>query len=375
LLSRLPEIHFAPGPVFATLGALFLLTLPWLWVRARSPRRHATFRFPFAQRLGGPAPLPRSWAQRLWFLPALLRTTAVAVLLFALARPQAGGLVRDTAEGIAIEMVLDVSGSMAETDFALQGQWVRRVDAVKRVFEDFVLGQQNLPGRANDLIGMVSFARYADVKCPLTRDQANLVNLLKETDIPGWVQGQERYRHPEADNTALGDAIVLGTDELRRAGEQAVAGIAGAEPAKSKVMILLTDGADNPAPEARREAPNPVEAAKLAAALGIKVYTIGAVGAERRAQTPFGFFARPTAQVDERTLQEIARVTGGRYFRATDTESLVTIYDEIDKLERRRTGEREYYDDLGAVRIALVVALAVLGVEVFLVNTRFRRMP
>ncbi|MBU0606731.1 MAG: VWA domain-containing protein [Armatimonadetes bacterium] len=344
-------------------------------MRARSLRRHATFRFPFAQRLAGRGSLPSSWAQRVRFLPALLRTAAVVALIFALARPQAGGLLRDTAEGIAIEMVLDVSGSMAETDFALQSQWVRRVDAVKRVFRDFVLGQQNLPGRANDLIGMVSFARYADVKCPLTRDQANLVNLLEATDIPGWVQGVQRYRHPEADNTALGDAIVLGTDELRRAGEQAIAGIAGAEPAKSKVMILLTDGADNPAPDARRDAPKPVEAAKLAAALGIKIYTIGAVGAERRAQTSFDFFRRPTAGVDEGTLQEIARVTGGRYFRATDTESLVMIYDEIDKLERRRTGEREYYDDLGVVRTALAVALALLTVEVLLVNTRFRRMP
>ena len=371
----LNQLEFAPGPVFGVLCVVFLIALPWVWLRNRNSRRRAQMRYPFVRVGGGSSNFTVSLAQGTRFILPLLRTLAVLALVFALARPQAGGFVKDTSAGIAIEMVLDVSGSMSETDFALEGQWVRRIDAVKRVFRDFVLGQGDLAGRESDLIGMVSFAMYADSRCPLTRDHANLVNLLDATEIPGWVAGVQRYEHPEAGYTALGDAVVLATDELRRAGEQAVAGIPGAEPAKSRVMILLTDGADNPAPEYAREAPNPVEAAKLAASLGIKIYTIGAVGAQGRSQSPFGVFGRRSMPVDEETLKRIAEASGGRYFRATDTKSLVTIYDEIDKLERHSTGEREYYDDLGAARTALLIALGLLGAEILLVNTRYRRIP
>lgn len=369
------QLEFAPGPVFGTLCVIFLVMLPWVWLRDRSPRRRARMRYPFVRLTNESPSLTVSWAQGTRFILPLLRTLAILALVFALARPQAGGFVKDTSAGIAIEMVLDVSGSMSETDFALEGQWARRIDAVKRVFRDFVLGQGELAGRESDLIGMVSFAMYADSCCPLTRDHANLVNLLDATEIPGWVARVQRYNHPESNYTALGDAVILATDELRRAGEQALAGVPGAEPAKSKVMILLTDGADNPAPEHAREAPKPVEAAKLAASLGIKIYTIGAVGAQASPRSPRDFFRQRSQPVDEETLKRIARVSGGRYFRATDTESLVTIYDEIDKLERRSTGEREYYDDLGAARLALLVALGLLGAEVLLVNTRYRRIP
>ena len=180
----------------------------------------------------------------------------------------------------------------------------------------------------------------------------------------------------EAGNTSLGDAIALATDVLRRAGDQAIAGVPGAESAKSRVMILLTDGQDNPPDFAKRTAPDPVEAAKIAATLGIKVYTIGAVGSEqvgRRGR--LGFFASRRAGVDEPTLKRIAEVTGGEYFRATDTKSLVTIYDEIDSLERRRTGERTYRDNVYACKVAMLTGLALLMVELLLVNGRYRRLP
>ena len=187
--------------------------------------------------------------------------------------------------------------------------------------------------------------------------------------------GRQVRENPESGNTALGDAIALATDNLRRAGEQAIAGGPGAEAAKSRVMILLTDGADNPADFAKRSSPRPVEAAKVAATLGIKIYTIGAVGSAQPRQRGFGFFAQSRQEVDEPTLKEIARLTGGKYFRATDTKSLVTIYDEIDQLERRSTGERTFRDNVYAAKVAMLAALALLMAELVLVNTRYRRVP
>jgi len=362
--------RFQPGAVFLPACILFLVLVPLVWWRSRGLRRRPTVRFSSVENLKHTC---GSWATRTRFVLPLLRTLALLALIFALARPQSGGVVSDTREGIAIQMVLDVSGSMAEEDFAIAGQRARRIDAVKRVFRDFVLGASGLGGRQNDLIGMTTFAMYADTRCPLTLDQGNLVSLLDETEIPGWVDGVQRYRHLEANHTALGDAIVLATDELRRAGEQAVAGIPGAEAAKSRVMILLTDGADHPAPDATGPPPDPVEAAGLAAKLGIKVYTIGAVGSAGMRQR--GFFPQRRAQVDEPTLKRIAQATGGKYFRATDTDSLVTIYDEIDKLERRTTGERSYQDNTRASTIAMLAGLGLLLTELMLANTRYRRIP
>jgi Ca-activated chloride channel family protein len=365
--------RFAPGPLFAWLCLAFLALTPLVWLGNRSRRRRLTVRFSSVQAL---RTVGTTWATRTRFVLPLLRTLAILALIVALARPQSSGAYRDTSEGIAIQMVLDVSGSMAEEDFLMDGRWVRRLDAVKRVFHDFVLGRGPLGGRENDLTGMTTFAMYADSPCPLTLDHASLVNLLEETEIPGWVDGQQVREDMEAGYTALGDAIVLATDDLRRAGEQAIAGVPGAEAAKSRVMILLTDGADNP-PEFRNAppAPNPLEAAKVAARQGIKIYTIGAVGPDRRSRRGLGLFSAPRAQVDERLLERIAEITQGRYFRATDAESLRTVYEEIDQLERRRTGERTFQDNVYAAKVAMLVGLALLMAELVLVNTRYRRIP
>jgi len=362
--------RFAPGPLFGWLCVVFLALAPLVWLNHRRRRRPAV-RFSSvapAKRLGA------TWASRGRFVAPLLRTVAILALVLALARPQSGGEYRDVQEGIAIQMVLDVSGSMAEEDFIMDGRRVRRLDAVKRVFEDFVLGRDSLRGRGNDLIGMTTFALYADTPCPLTLDHGSLADLLVESDIPGWVDGQQVRENLEANFTALGDAIARATDDLRRAGEQAVAGVPGAESAKSRVMILLTDGANNPAEQFQRTSPAPIDAAKVAATLGIKIYTIGAVGDAPSRRSAFGL-PLFTRHVDEATLQQIADVTGGKYFRATDADSLATIYREIDQLERRRTGERSYRDNVAAARTFMLVGLSLLMAELLLVNTRFRRIP
>jgi len=366
--------RFAPGPVFTWLCLGFLALIPWVWIRSRRRSGRPTVRFSSVESL---RPLRATWAMRTRFVLPLLRSLGILALIVALARPQSGGEYHDTSEGIAIQMVLDVSGSMAADDFVVNGRPVRRLDAVKKVFEEFVLGTGSLRGRENDLVGMTTFAMFADTPCPLTLDHGSLRDLLRQTEIPGWVDGRQVREHPEAGYTALGDAITLAADDLRRAGEQAVAGVAGAEAAKSRVMILLTDGADNPAPLEAARAPKPLEAAKVAATLGIKIYTVGAAGDAPRQQS-FTLFAPRRAGFDpgaEATLKEIASITGGRFFRATDTNSLVTIYDEIDRLERRRTGERSFRDNVLACKVAMLTGLGLLMVEVPLVSTRYRRVP
>jgi Ca-activated chloride channel family protein len=362
--------HFGPGPLFGWLCLVFALLVPLVWFRGRGPARCPTVRFSAVRFFRS---MESTWATRTRFILPLLRTAAIIALIVALARPQSGGAYHDTREGIAIQMVLDVSGSMAEEDFVMGGRRVRRLDAVKQVFEDFVLGRGSLRGRENDLVGMTTFAMYADTPCPLTLDHGSLRDLLRETEIPGWVQGRQVREHPEAGYTALGDAIVLATDDLRRAGEQAVAGVPGAEAARSRVMILLTDGQDNPAEFPGSDPSDPIEAARVAATLGIKVYTIGAVGTARGRRPGLGLLFR--REVDEPTLKEIARVTGGQYFRATDADSLVTIYDEIDQLERHRTGERTYQDNIYAAQMAMLIGLGLLMAELALGSTRYRRIP
>jgi len=363
--------RFAPQPPFGWLCLVLLLLVPLVWWRFFRRRTAPSVRFSSNRLLDG---VGGSWATRGRFVLPLLRSLAILAMLAALARPQSGGEYVDMRQGIAIQMVLDVSGSMSEQDFVLEGQAVRRLHAVKEVFEEFVLGSDGQSGRENDLIGMTTFAMYADTNCPLTLDHASLIDLLEETEIPGWVDGRQRREDEEAGYTSLGDAIIRATDDLRRAGEQAVEGVPGAEPAKSRVMILLTDGADNPPPHPTIEPPDPVEAAKVAAQLGIKIYTIGAVGSSRRRTGLFGRM-RSGRQVDEAALKAIADATGGRYFRATDTSSLETIYDEIDRLETRRTGERTFRDDIEAANVAMLIALGLLTTELLLVSTRFRRIP
>ncbi len=363
--------RFAPGPLFGWACVAFAVVIGLLWVRFRARTLPPAVRFTSVSPLLG---VRRTWAARARWLPLALRSLAMAALIVALARPQSGGEYRSTSEGIAVQMVLDISGSMKEADFVVDGKVVRRIDAVKRVFKDFLLGTGSLRGREGDLVGMTTFAMFADTVCPLTIDHGSLADLVDETDIPGWVRGVQVREDMEASYTAMGDAIALAADDLRRAGEQAVAGVPGAEAAKSRVMILLTDGADNPAPLQGVKAPSPVEAAKVAATLGIRIYTIGAQGDPSLSRR--GLFAMvgfdPAA---EQTLKAVAATTGGKYFRAADTDSLVTIYDEIDKLERRRTGERSFQDNVQASKFAMMAALALLLGEVLLVNTRLRRIP
>ena len=276
-------------------------------------------------------------------------------------------------EGIAIQSVIDRSGSMAAMDFQFEGGRVDRLSAVKHVLSKFVEGGDGLPGRPDDLVGLVAFAGYADTVSPLTLDHAHVINALDDVQI---------VRERGEDGTAIGDAIALAVERLRELEER---GDDAGRKIKSKVIVLLTDGEHNAGDI------DPHTASEIAAAFDVKLYAIG-VGSDGIAPIqmpdPFGRMVsqRIAASIDEETLEEISQRTGGRYFRATNTEGLKNIYEEIDRLEKTATEQRRYrgYSDLAisSVRIwghefppLLLVALVLLACEQLLVHTRFRTLP
>jgi Ca-activated chloride channel family protein len=300
------------------------------------------------------AMLAPSLATRLrWVLPCL-RTLTLLLCILALARPQRGiEAITISSEGIAILMAVDISGSMAALDLQVDGRQSSRLDAVKQTFRTFVEGGKYLAGRQGDLVGMVTFARYPDSICPLTLDHDTLLSLLEQVEI---------VTVPEEDGTAIGEGIALGVDRLKDS------------TAKSRVMIVLTDGVNNAGDT------EPLQAAQIAKALGIKIYTIGA-GTRGVAMIPVRapngqtVLQRMPVDIDERALTEIATLTGGQYFRATDGAALQAIYAEIDRLEKTTNVTEHYQQYAELFPLILLPGLGCLVLEMVLVNTRFRKIP
>ena len=277
-------------------------------------------------------------------LPILkvVRFAVLALLIFTLARPQLSqSREHKFAEGIDILLVLDTSESMRAEDF----EGANRIQVAKSVINDF------LTHRENDRIGLVVFSGESFTLCPLTLDYPVLIELLRDVEIG----------HLE-DGTAIGDALATAIYRLR------------VSESKTKVVILLTDGENNAGTI------DPETAASLAQSFGIKVYTIGMGKAEGAripyADTTFGKRYREVlTYLDEETLKQIASGTGGRYFRATDTQSLKRIYTEINKFEKTRfeTVSSITHKELAAY--FLIPAVLLLGIEIALGNTMLRKIP
>ena len=268
------------------------------------------------------------------------------LLILALARPRHGkGSTDIEASGIDIMLTLDVSGSMAAMDFKLGGKPVNRLEAVKDVVERFI------SQRPNDRLGMVAFAGRPYMVSPLTMDHDWLSKRLGNVQM-GQVE----------DGTAIGSAIASSVSHLEKSN------------AKSRIIIIITDGVNNAG------AVNPVTAGEAAKALGMKVY---AIGAGTRGEAPFPVtdqFGRTRYQtvkveIEEEMLQEVATSTGGQYYRATDTDSLEEIYESINQLETttRKLKKYQQYDEL--YLYFLIPGLCLLLLELFLNQTRFRRLP
>ncbi len=307
--------------------------------------------------------LGRSWRSRLARLPLLFRTLALVALVVALARPQHGTeRVRDITQGVAIGMVVDRSSSMGER-MLFGGKSLTRLEAVKQVFREFVdPAAGELGGRPNDLIGMTTFAQYADSVCPLTLSHRPLLGLL------GTIRLVEDRRE---DGTAIGDAVALAAARLGKAEERIRRG-EETDPSyeiRSKIIILLTDGENNAGDRSVRDA------AELCKQWGIKVYAIG-VGAERGLRTPFGRLSAPKRPgFDDRALRDLADITGGKYWLATNAETLRSVHAEIDQLEKSEFEVVRYFDYREAFAPWALLALAMLSLEILLRQTVLRTVP
>ena len=278
----------------------------------------------------------RNYLRHLLFAFRLL---ALSLLIIILARPQSTDNFQDVStEGIDIVLTLDISGSMLARDFKPD-----RLEASKNVATEFI------SGRPFDRMGLVVFSGESFTQCPLTTDHAVLINLMREIQS-GMIE----------DGTAIGMGLATAVTRIKDS------------EAKSKVIILLTDGVNN------RGEIAPATAADIAKTFGIRVYTIG-VGTQGMApypvQTPFGVqYQSMPVEIDEVILKEIAQKTGGRYFRATDNDKLVQVYGEIDKLEKSKIDVRQYSRKEEKYLIPAIIAFCLLALEMIIRNTIFKNL-
>jgi len=283
---------------------------------------------------------PQSKKIKLRHVPFVLRTLVIACLIIALARPQASNSWRtQNTEGIDIMMALDISSTMLAGDIK-----PTRLEAAKSVATEFILS------RPNDNIGLVIFARESFTQCPLTTDHAVLVNLFNGVNN-GMIE----------DGTAIGLGLANAVNRIKDG------------KSKSKVIILLTDGSNNSGDIA------PITAAEIAKTFGIRIYTIG-VGTHGviniPVSTPMGIqYQRVQSEFDAKSLENIANLTGGKYFGATDNSKLRNIYQEIDKLEKTRIKIQQYSKKDEQFYLFSIFAFVFLILEILLRNTVFRKIP
>jgi Ca-activated chloride channel homolog len=274
-----------------------------------------------------------------------LRCLAVFFIILSLARPQQGQTTREVStKGVDIVLAVDASGSMRALDFKKDDQRITRLEALKGVASEFIKKRQQ------DRIGLVAFGQEAFTQCPLTLDQNILLSFLDELTI--GIAG---------DSTAIGSALGIAVKRLKDL------------ESKSKVIILLTDGRSNAGALA------PIQGAQIAKALDIKVYTIG-IGSKGKApflvNTLFGQrYVYQNVDLDEKTLKEIAQITGAAYFRATDLESLKNIYDQIDYLEKTEVKTLEYSRYFELFPYFLIPGLLLFVLETITSQTRYQQIP
>ena len=286
--------------------------------------------------------IPTSWRIRFRPVGIVLRLIIIALAIFALARPQiVQGRETISGEGVEIALALDISGSMASLDFEPNN----RLEAAKGVIGDFVAERQY------DKVGLVVFASEAFSQSPLTLDHHMLNRSLEQVEL-ATDQGIE-------DGTALGLGLANAANMLVNS------------EAESKVVILLTDGVNNAGQI------DPLSAAEAAKALGIKVYTIGAA---RPGQVPVpvnggASIVYQESAIDEATLQQVADITGGMYFRAEDTSGLQEIYDEINTMEKSQVEVQVFNQYIELAALFLVPAFLIFLIEILLRNTIFRTNP
>ncbi len=316
----------------------FLLIVPAIiaFYVLKQHKASASLRMPGLKPLEKSGTTIRNYLQHVLFA---IRMTAVLLLIIVLARPQSTDKFQDVStEGIDIILTLDISGSMLARDFKPD-----RLEASKDVATEFI------SGRPYDRIGLVVFSGESFTQCPLTTDHAVLINLLREIQS-GMIE----------DGTAIGMGLANAVNRIKDS------------DAKSKVIILLTDGINN------RGEIAPATAAGIAKTFGVRVYTIG-VGTQGTApypvQTPFGTqYQNMPVEIDEAILKDIAQTTGGRYFRATDNDKLVQVYSEIDKLEKSKIDVKQFTRKEEKFMIPAIIAFCLLAIEILVRYTVLKKL-
>lgn len=357
----------------APLVLCLLLVLPALAVWQWRKQRTGAVRFSSISTL---KKSPLSWRVRMRPALFLLRLLCIGCVIVALARPRRGTVLSEiSSEGIAIEAVVDRSSSM-QVEMDYRGEELNRLEVVKRVLSEFIEGDKDeFEGRTGDLVGLITFARYADTTCPLVLSHSVLLAFLKQTELV--------RQDSSEDGTAIGDAIALAGARLKKAEEEiqrrrAVLGLADANDLpdsfqiKNKVIILLTDGRNTAGEYA------PLKAAELARDWGIKIYTIG-IGSDQAfviEKTPLGNFKRPVrSNLDEPLLTRIAETTGGFYRRADSAEALADVVKTINDLEKSEVKTLQYTQYSEQFMPWIWAALGLVLLEILGSCTVFRKIP
>lgn len=330
---------------FASKGyfLLLLLLIPYiLWYFLYRKKNEPTMRMSDTKQY---LYAPKSLRVRLIHLPMLLRCLSYALIVCAMARPQThNSWDNKTVEGIDVMLAMDVSTSMLAEDLK-----PNRIEAAKDVAHEFI------SGRPNDNIGLTIFAGEAFTQCPMTTDHASLLRLLQDTRTDIAARGLIQ------DGTAVGMGLANAVSRLKDS------------KAKSKVVILLTDGSNNMGEL------SPMTAAEIAKSLGVRVYTIG-VGTNKVAPYPVPVaggvqYINIPVEIDTKTLKDIAQTTDGNYYRATNNAELKQIYHDIDKLEKTKMSVQHFAKRYEAYQPFVILAILVLLMEILLRITWFRRIP
>jgi len=338
-----------------------LLLLPPLMIYQRRQRRKDAVLYSSLALFDG---TQRTWRQRLLFIPPLCLYLALASLIVCLARPQVESTgKREDREGIAIQLLVDISSSMDMEVDTPDGP-MTRMEVAKKVMEEFVAGDgKDLPGRPDDMIGVVSFARYSDSVCPMTLGHDALVYMIRELQIND---------RPNEDGTAYGDATALAAAQLKAQEDRELSQRGKGGEMKSKVILLLTDGENNCGVQM------PLQAAALAKEWGIRIYTISLQQTEkpREITTKEGKFLKPQQMTDsDRILEKMALSTGGVFRTAHDFDSLSSVYKEINELEKTKLEEVDFIQYDEAFTPFALLALGLLFLRYLLTATVLRISP
>ncbi|MCF0208260.1 MAG: VWA domain-containing protein [Bacteroidaceae bacterium] len=321
---------------------LFLLLIPYIWYLYRSSKKSATM---LVADTSGYAKMPKSLRQRMMWMPNALRVAMISMLIIMLARPQTSSSWGSrTTEGIDIMLAMDVSTSMKLSDLTPS-----RISAAKSVAAEFI------NNRPDDNIGLTVFSAEAFTQCPMTTDHASLLNMLHSVGTDMAENGILE------DGTAIGMGLANSLSRLKDS------------KAKSKVVILLTDGSNNCGEI------SPLQAAKIAKTYGIRVYTIAAYSGEV-VTVPVQVggtiqYVHTKDQVDEKSLAEIAQMTDGKFYRATNSDQLFSIYKEIDSLEKSKVDIKKFSRKNEAFQIFALLAVLLLMLEIILRQTWLRKLP